>query len=388
MELPKPTQQDCAMFDFIEGIKLHNYTKFVKTLLDDYKRQAGDFERERGYPPTSVDEAGKLIQSNGLFPFAASIAYYSQAYMWTAARDSLVPHTNHLLAMEDELRPVNPKGKLELNPGIHLPRWFTEIDTHLQKGGYGGDPLVAFIYQRGLPIFRTRWRKPGYPKETFIAFAHMAPRRDYKRILDMGCAAGGSTMILREAFPEAEEVIGIDLAAQALKWGHVAAERRGLAITLAQRDAADTGYPDESFDLVSSHFLYHETPLDVMMQSLREAYRLLKPGGHLLIMELPWYKSVPPEYAFLLDFDTWGNGEPFLGPTHSVDAPAILSEIGFADVREAPNPYYDASYWGGVGLMRTGEFFPWHRWVTQADKPLSKTATVTRSASAASRHKP
>ena len=370
MDIPPPTQQDCGQFDFIEGLKVHNYAKYVRSILDDYPNRARAYEGERGYAPRSIEEAGILIEQDPLYPFAASIAHYSQAYMWLAVRDSLTPHEGMLTSQVDELLPPNPKGKLELDPDLKLPRWYTEVDTHLQLGGYGGDPLVAFIYTRGLPIFRTRWRKHGYPKETFLAFAHMAPRRDYKRILDMGCAAAGSTMILREAFPDAEDVIGIDFAEQALKWGHIAAEDKGFEITLAQRDAADTGYTDESFDLVSSHFLYHETPPDVMLRSLHECYRLLEPGGHLLMMELPWYHAIEPQYGFMLEFDTRGNAEPFLGPTHSMNVPAILHDIGFENVREGPNPYHDETYFGGVGLMRDGRFHDWQRWVTQADKPL------------------
>ena len=88
------------------------------------------------------------------------------------------------------------------------------------------------------------------------------------------------------------------------------------------------------------------------------------------MMELPWYHAIEPQYGFMLEFDTRGNAEPFLGPTHSMNVPAILRDIGFENVREGPNPYHDETYFGGVGLMRDGRFHDWQRWVTQADKPL------------------
>ena len=121
MDIPPPTQQDCAQFDFIEGLKVHNYTKCVRSILDDYPSRARAYEQERGYAPRSIEEAGILIEQDPLYCFAASIAHYSQAYMWLAVRDSLTPHEGMLTSQVDELLPLPPQTQGQARARPRLP---------------------------------------------------------------------------------------------------------------------------------------------------------------------------------------------------------------------------------------------------------------------------
>jgi SAM-dependent methyltransferase len=185
-------------------------------------------------------------------------------------------------------------------------------------------------------------------------------------------------MIFRDAYPEAEEVVGIDLSANALKWGHLTAEEQGLEITFAQRDVADTGYPGESFDLITSYLLMHEMPPDEVDRTVQEAFRLLRPGGHLMFMDMPRYATLAPQIAFMEDFDTTGNGEPFWGPFLSRDFPAILRDTGFVNVNEGPLDYDDGGFLGAAALMRTGEPEARNRWITRAGKPAVEARSDNR----------
>jgi ubiquinone/menaquinone biosynthesis C-methylase UbiE len=58
-----------------------------------------------------------------------------------------------------------------------------------------------------------------------------------------------------------------------------------LPVQLLQRDSAALGFADASFDQAVMFFLLHEQPAAVRRQSLREALRVIKPGGKLVIVD-------------------------------------------------------------------------------------------------------
>ena len=55
----------------------------------------------------------------------------------------------------------------------------------------------------------------------------------------------------------------IDIAAPMLRYGHARSEALGTPIHLSQQNAVETDYDDQSFDLVLSNLLFHETPQKV-----------------------------------------------------------------------------------------------------------------------------
>jgi SAM-dependent methyltransferase len=106
-----------------------------------------------------------------------------------------------------------------------------------------------------------------------------AGRRDL-RILDAGCGSGANVQFLRRY----GSVVGIDLAAEAL-----ALAKPSVRGDLARASVLAIPYADASFDLVTSfEVLYHRAVPDER-QALREARRVLRPGGRLLL-RLPAYQ--------------------------------------------------------------------------------------------------
>lgn len=95
-------------------------------------------------------------------------------------------------------------------------------------------------------------------------------------ILDVGCGTGGNLAFLAGWGCEA----GVDLSPTALDF----ARRRGLP-RLAQASGLALPYPDHTFGLVTAFdVLYHRwvTNDDTVV---RECYRVLRPGGWLLVMD-------------------------------------------------------------------------------------------------------
>jgi ubiquinone/menaquinone biosynthesis C-methylase UbiE len=105
-----------------------------------------------------------------------------------------------------------------------------------------------------------------------------------RRILDLGCGTGSTTLLLKQAFPQAQ-VIGLDFSPYMLVMAEHKARTAGLEIQWCHGNAEATGFPDASFELVTASLLFHETPPTVSKSILREAFRLLTAGGEVLILD-------------------------------------------------------------------------------------------------------
>lgn len=113
------------------------------------------------------------------------------------------------------------------------------------------------------------------------------------KILDVGTGNGSWAMILATL---GHRVTGIDLSAGMLKQAGLArqeAQERGQKFCypplFGQGDAMAPAYAPERFDLVTNRYLMW-TLLDPAL-ALRNWYRLLKPGGMLLLVDAPWFKA-------------------------------------------------------------------------------------------------
>ena len=107
-----------------------------------------------------------------------------------------------------------------------------------------------------------------------------------------------STFPYCDIYPKAN-VVGLDYAAPMLKYGHRLAEERNKKIHFKQGHAEETGFEDESFDLVVAIWLFHELPLRHRIKFV--TFRVLRPGGVFAIMESP-FENLISEYSKLSAF--------------------------------------------------------------------------------------
>ena len=133
-------------------------------------------------------------------------------------------------------------------------------------------------------------------------------------------------------FPDAE-IHGVDVGASLLRYAHARAAHLGVSIHFSQQDAERTNYPDEYFDLVFSSALVHETSAKGVKNVMSECYRVLRPGGVVIHLEVPW-RETPQDYFGRLrgDYESRYNLESFWQGACSADFQALLTEAGFSDV--------------------------------------------------------
>jgi len=160
---------------------------------------------------------------------------------------------------------------------VVIPAYYSNQNFHGIQGGYLNSG-AAVTYD---PI--TQYVLP--PNETVVRQALVdAIKVQPRRILDLGCGTGSTTLMLKQAFPEAE-VIGLDLSPYMLVRAQHKAQSAGLEVNWRHGDAEQTKFKSDSFDLVTASLLFHETPTDVSQAILRESFRLLVAGGQVLILD-------------------------------------------------------------------------------------------------------
>ncbi|WP_036478011.1 class I SAM-dependent methyltransferase [Myxosarcina sp. GI1] len=163
------------------------------------------------------------------------------------------------------------------DPNLIYPEYYSSQNFHGVEGGYLNSG-AAVTYD---PV--TRYALP--PNETWNRQAVIdAVRGNPRRILDLGCGTGSTTLMLKQAFPQAE-VIGIDLSPHMLVMAEYKAKQTGLDVRWLHGKAEATSFEDESFDLVTASLLFHETPTEIAQNILTEAFRLLKSGGEVIILD-------------------------------------------------------------------------------------------------------
>lgn len=163
------------------------------------------------------------------------------------------------------------------NPNLAYPDYYSSQNFHGVKGGYL-TPDAAVSYD---PI--TQYALP--PNETWIRQELIETIKGKpQNILDLGCGTGSTTILLQKAFPNAK-VTGLDLSPYMLAIAKRKAKQAGLNIQWLHSQAEATEFADAQFDLITASLLFHETPPKISQAILQEGFRLLTPGGQILILD-------------------------------------------------------------------------------------------------------
>ena len=120
--------------------------------------------------------------------------------------------------------------------------------------------------------------------------AYVAPEDfEDKRLLDFGCGAGASSMILARLLPQTE-IIGLDLSQSSLELAHRRAAYYGYDHVHFRLSPAGDTLPDQigQFDYIVLSAVYEHLLPSERPQLLSALWRLLRPGGVLFLDQTPW----------------------------------------------------------------------------------------------------
>ncbi|ANY06597.1 class I SAM-dependent methyltransferase [Pseudonocardia sp. HH130630-07] len=146
------------------------------------------------------------------------------------------------------------------------------------------DYLPALISPRLLPRYDglARLSGAGAVYWRLVAQAGIQPGSS---VLEIGCGTGNVVLRAKRAVPSAT-VTGIDPDPEALRIARGKAGRENLDLRLDRGTAEDLPYDDGSADRVLSSLMLHHVAADAQVTALREARRVLAPGGSLHLVDL------------------------------------------------------------------------------------------------------
>ncbi len=149
-----------------------------------------------------------------------------------------------------------------------------------------------------------------------------APKKECLRVLDAGCGPGFFSVILSK---EGHKVTGIDGSERMLYHARENAEHFSVAPELIQGDFGDLPFEDGTFDLIISRNVTHT--IRDHLKVYGEWYRVLKPGGVLLIFDANWHLPYQPgsvrEEAIRRErecLDKYGSGFTYDGSYEYIDS--------------------------------------------------------------------
>ncbi|MDJ0705366.1 MAG: class I SAM-dependent methyltransferase [Leptolyngbyaceae cyanobacterium MO_188.B28] len=249
-------------------------------------------------------------------------------------------------------------------PDLTYPDYYITSFHAYEEGNLGWLPAME-VESAAYAVHARIWPEAGIQgdarlRQSYHDVLKSQLPEDPKEILDMGCGVGMSTFTLQQIFPSAQ-MTGLDLSPyflaiaryreQLREEGRGAEGAEGVggmgrskskiqnfpstrtlntpkSIQWIHAPAEATGLPEVSFDLVSICLVFHELPEKAAVSIIREARRLLRPGGHLAIMDMnpqsEAFLTMPPYVLTLLK-----STEPYLDQYFALGIEAALVDAGF-----------------------------------------------------------
>jgi demethylmenaquinone methyltransferase/2-methoxy-6-polyprenyl-1,4-benzoquinol methylase/phosphoethanolamine N-methyltransferase len=141
-------------------------------------------------------------------------------------------------------------------------------------------------------------------------------------VLDVGCGTGSITLRAAALTGAEGRVYGIDAAPEMIAAARRKAHTAGVQVNFQVGVIEGLDFADATFDRVLSSLMMHHLPHELKGQALTEVYRVLKPGGQLLIVDFD--ASVPRSRFARLHH--------WRAAARPADLVQLVRQAGFADV--------------------------------------------------------
>lgn len=236
--------------------------------------------------------------------------------------------TEQLDALDNGPTTLSTKPDFE-QPDYHSRQWF-----HNTKGGWDGHPYMGVIQAEFVHRRYVAAKYGSGLRQLRYDLLDKLPAQNFDRILELGASAGYYTEQLAKRFPDAE-LVGCDISLKMLQQARRVGNELGQSWQLLHAPAEDTGLKADSFDLVTSYAIFHEIPTRVARQIWQEAFRVLRPGGWVLMADgVPYLDAIDKISGWRFLFGWQRGGEPYAREFCSTKEGELARAAGFTKISE------------------------------------------------------
>ena len=329
------TRDETARQGFVTSMRryvLGDLAGNMRTVFD--RRVLPSFERTNGRLPKDGQEIHKAMRPDTMFKFYSAVRNGTQELVWRSVLPGIGREGRTLAKKTADVN--KGEATLHLDPDFQTPRYISALDVHLMPGCYHterfeGDVTQGALYDNGLSVFLMGYLGPqmddtGRSVSQFLKarYPDFAP----ETMVDIGATIGFNTLPWLEAWPDLD-IHAVDPGAPNVRYGHARCKAMGHPIHWHQMSGTDLKFDDNSVDIIWSAMVLHEMPMSDVAKVFEESYRVLKPGGLMIHMELPLNADVPPYEQFYLDWDAYYNKEPFYKSLRDLDVRQVVVDSGF-----------------------------------------------------------
>lgn len=342
--LPRPVHDEQSRQDFVHDFKVH-----VLSGLGSRQRQVFDrsakhtFAKANGHEPQNGREINTAMTREPTWKMWSSLNRTGQELMWEAISDTAFRERERLVDRAHRIRHQRKgRGTFRVDPSLAIPRYIAAVDIHNQPGGYGlvlgdEDIYAGALYDLSAHHYSLGGLNPlgSDPGDSTVRYLREAfPKFSPRRILDIGCSVGASTLPLADAFPRAK-VYGIDVAETFVRYADARSKSLGRSVHFRQMNAEQTSFADGDFDLIVSHLFFHETSARAVRNVMTEARRLLSPHGLMIHSDVPESNQFHPDpfEQWSRDWTTHYNAEPFRSTLRNTSLSQACIAAGFESSR-------------------------------------------------------
>lgn len=168
--------------------------------------------------------------------------------------------------------------------------------------------------------------------------------QDGQRFLDVGCGTGTLVMFVKKKYPKSE-IIGLDPDKYVLEIAKRKAKKNNLKIEFIQSGAEKLPFSSNSFDTIVSSLAFHHLPTKIKKQALKEIYRVLKPNGQFLLIDIGKPKNIP--WKILLTIESIVEPKEYIKDNLEGKLSSFMEETKFI-LKEIRPPYLGIQFLSGT----------------------------------------